>query len=84
MTTEQCIRILEQYRQMLVDQGSVQEMDFSTMRHVHFMCSEAINIFRAGQVEKGMRWLGFIQGALWSNGVRTIEEMKEDNRNKET
>jgi hypothetical protein len=30
-------------------------------------------------MEKAMRWLGFIQGVLWSTGVRTIDQMREDN-----
>ncbi len=29
--------------------------------------------------EKAMRWLGFIQGALWGAGLTTIEEMKHVN-----
>jgi hypothetical protein len=31
--------------------------------------------------DKKMRWLGFIQGYLWANQMRTISEMREDNRN---
>lgn len=31
-------------------------------------------------MEKAMRWLGFIQGVLWSTGTRSIDEMREDNR----
>ncbi len=30
--------------------------------------------------EKFSRWLGFIQGAMWSLGLRKIDEMKDDNR----
>lgn len=30
--------------------------------------------------EKFMRWLGFMQGALWSEGIYTIDEMREHNR----
>lgn len=31
-------------------------------------------------VEKAMRWLGFIQGCLWMVGEKTVDEMREDNR----
>ena len=31
--------------------------------------------------DKKMRWLGFIQGYLWANKLRSISEMREDNRN---
>lgn len=31
--------------------------------------------------DKKMRWLGFIQGYLWANQMRSIAEMRRDNRN---
>jgi hypothetical protein len=34
----------------------------------------------ASDFEKTMRWLGFVQCALWAAGVFTINEMKEHNR----
>jgi hypothetical protein len=30
--------------------------------------------------EKFMRWLGFMQGAFWSRGIYTIEQLKYHNR----
>ena len=30
--------------------------------------------------EKLMRWLGFMQGALWVKGIYTIDELKAHNR----
>ena len=30
--------------------------------------------------EKFMRWLGFLQGALYAEGIYTIEQMKDHNR----
>lgn len=29
---------------------------------------------------KANRWLGFVQGVLWSTGRRTVTQMKDDNR----
>lgn len=26
------------------------------------------------------RWLGFIQGALWSNGLRSIQQLRDETR----
>jgi hypothetical protein len=34
----------------------------------------------ASRMEKAMRWLGFMQGAMAVADVMTIAEMKEDNR----
>ena len=32
-----------------------------------------------GKREKAMRWIGFVQGALWTMGLRSIDAMREDN-----
>jgi hypothetical protein len=34
----------------------------------------------ASQSEKAMRWLGYVQGVLSVTGVRTVAEMRSDNR----
>lgn len=49
------------------------------LAHARWMCVEAATNpeFTEG---KAKRWLGFVQGVLWSTGVRTIEQMKDDNR----
>jgi hypothetical protein len=31
-------------------------------------------------LDKANRWLGFIQGVLWANGMYTIDDMREHNR----
>jgi hypothetical protein len=49
------------------------------LRHVAWMCQETRKFVQAGETEKAMRWLGFIQGTLWSHGVYTIGEMREHN-----
>lgn len=33
-----------------------------------------------GTERKAMRWLGFAQGIAWSNGVFTLDEIKEHSR----
>ena len=32
------------------------------------------------KIEKGMRWLGFIQGVFWTKGYSTIDELKGHSR----
>ncbi len=44
-----------------------------------WMCDEAVTFIADGKIDKAMRWLGFIQGALWVMGVSTIEESKRAN-----
>ncbi len=41
------------------------------------MCHRIQNLESEGKV---MRWLGFIQGTLWREGVFSIAEMKEHNK----
>lgn len=45
--------------------------------HCMWMCREAAS-WPAERLEKKFRWLGFVQGTMWSFGWRSIEEMKKD------
>lgn len=40
--------------------------------HIMWMCQEARTIT---DPERKQRWLGFIQGCLWMDGLRSIEEL---------
>lgn len=33
-----------------------------------------------GRIEKAMRWLGFMQGALWSIDIFSLDELKDHSR----
>ena len=50
------------------------------MRHIGTMIPKAIEFFQQNRREKGFRWLGFIQGVLWTEGIYAINEMKDHNR----
>lgn len=54
------------------------------MRHIAWMVGEALRFTEENEIEKAMRWLGFIQGAFWVIGYRTLEQMKADNRMSES
>jgi hypothetical protein len=45
--------------------------------HVAGRIEEFIN---QGDIEKAMRWLGFLQGSLWVLGIQTIDQMRDANR----
>ena len=47
-------------------------------RHLLWMCGE-IEGFLSQDLDKAMRWLGFVQGALWVMGLRGIDAMRRDN-----
>ena len=48
--------------------------------HCHGMLDKMEAFVREGRMEKAFRWLGFIQGCLWSMGYFTLNELKNDNR----
>lgn len=45
--------------------------------HILYMLKKIPNLDTHG---KQNRWIGFVQGWLWSNGIRNIDEMREDIR----
>ena len=49
--------------------------------HIAWMCLQILEFcqppFRLGKAD---RWLGFVQGVLWFMGDKTIDEMRDDNR----
>lgn len=56
-----------------------EEASYAALDHVRDMIARALNLnFTTDRREKAMRWLGFIQGALWVTGRRTLEELKRD------
>lgn len=49
-------------------------------RHVLWMCAEVRTFLKEGRREKADRWLGFVQGVLWSLGHYTIDDMRSQSR----
>jgi hypothetical protein len=45
--------------------------------HTMWMCNTMASI---DNEEKLNRWLGFIQGVLWSHGIYSVDELREHNR----
>ena len=60
------------------DSESVRPMGADALRHAHWMALEAM-AFPPEKLEKKMRWLGFIQGTLFTLGHHTIRQLKEMN-----
>ena len=48
-------------------------------KHLAWMLEEIINM-PDDKFEKANRWLGFVQGGMWSLGLRSVDEMRDDNR----
>lgn len=52
----------------------------STMEALRDRAYRESPIILSNEIEKVHRWLGFIQGILWTQGIFTINEMREQNR----
>mgnify|MGYP000007453762 CR=1 FL=1 len=54
----------------------------TTDEHIKWMCDEILtwNMPDTIQLFKISRWLGFIQGYLYSQKMRNIEELKDETR----
>ena len=48
--------------------------------HLYEMIGKIRVFLKEDRREKAFRWLGFMQGAFWSNNIYSIEEMANHNR----
>ena len=48
--------------------------------HLKYMCIEAQKFVDEGRIDKAMRWLGFLQGVLWSWGYFSLDDLKNHSR----
>lgn len=51
----------------------------SGLEHCHSMLGQMEDFLKEDLMEKVFRWLGFIQGFLWSEGVYTLDELRHHN-----
>lgn len=87
MTDEQIDAVITKYEEHLSAYGV--PMRFTTRdigpsaseaaRHVLWMCAEVRKFLDEGRREKADRWLGFIQGVLWTFGHYTVDDMRAHN-----
>lgn len=83
MTTRQLKRLLSYYREELLRHGAtapVRNREKPNLNHLLWMCNEIERFLDEDRSAKAMRWLGFLQGALWWGGFRSIDAMRADNR----
>ena len=92
MTKEQTKKVFGFYVKILKDLGyepvnykkfpefsDDEDQSRVVLNHTLWMCEEAAGI--ADQdMDKAYRWLGFVQGALWSYGIFSIDDMREHNQ----
>ena len=59
---------------------SIVEDEESILEHCHQMLDFMEEFVRDNRMEKCFRWLGFIQGVLWSTGNFSLNELKNHSR----
>lgn len=63
------------------DRGLVkQRVAYTRAAHLRYMCDSIPALVAVGDREKAMRWIGFIQGCLWSEGLASIEDLRKMNQ----
>lgn len=90
MTPEKTLRVIEMYRRVLcartlgraepATDHRPESKEARQLEHCLGMCDRMVEFVRCGQMEKAFRWLGFIQGVLWSQGIFDLDQLKEHNR----
>lgn len=93
MTPEKVLEVLDLYEaafarsgigagQMKFDiklSGSVQPT-LLALGHCNGLIDDMRRFVAEGRMDKVFRWLGFIQGVLWTNGWYTLAELMDHNR----
>ncbi len=89
MKADQIVRVTIKYEDLLANKNVIAErQDMSSTRitsaqrlsHSLWMCKEIRFLVENGHIDKAERWICFVQGVLWCEGLRSINEMRDDNR----
>ena len=77
MTSEKVLEAIARYEIDLQDFAYTKYN--RNLKHLQLMIPKVREHLEAERIEKGMRWLGFIQGVLWAEGMYSIDELREHN-----
>lgn len=89
MTDEKIFSVLKEYREHLEKLGAkMREIDYDSrlpdkriaLNHLLSMIPKMEKFIKEGQREKFFRWLGFMQGVLWSFGEFSLNDLRDHNR----
>ena len=89
MDDKKILEVINTYRRVFKLMG-VGKIDFPHDRilidsnkapaHCHGMLDQMEKFLREGRREKVFRWLGFVQGCLWSASIYTLDDLMNHNR----
>jgi len=84
MNNKKIIKVISIYDKKLEAYPPVQsEIEIlPTFNHIRWMIKQIPQMLKDNRKEKAFRWLGFIQGVLCSEGIYTINDLKNHNKPK--
>jgi hypothetical protein len=90
MTGEKVQKVIGEYVQVLCDDYRISALEAERnadaptlngrLKHLLWMCGQISLFLQQGKIDKAFRWLGFLQGAFWAYGIRSVEQSKHDNK----
>jgi len=88
MDSEKVLEVIERYRKFFrgvnIHPDEFPDVDeLKVVLHCYAMLDKMEGFISEGRMEKTFRWLGFIQGCLWSLGIYSLEDLKNHNKPKE-
>jgi hypothetical protein len=75
MNDQKILEVLKIYEKYFSNSNSVQ-----AILHLSSMIPKMKNFLQQNRRDKVFRWLGFMQGVLWTKGIFTLEQLKNHNR----
>lgn len=85
MTKEKIIMVLDLYEDRVLDYTDYMKGSLAysnKILHILDMIPKMREFLKEERLEKIFRWLGFIQGVLWTEEMYTLDELKDHNRDK--
>lgn len=89
MNNEKILEVISIYRKRLtelrIEEKSISHVLFMSSRkegleHCHAMLPKMEVFLVEGRLDKVFRWLGFLQGVLWSQGLYTLNDLMCHNK----
>ncbi len=80
MTSEKVLAVLDRYEISIGLHANAVDVDpAKQFEHLLSMIPRMRVFVSEGRMDKVFRWLGFMQGVLWTLEVYTLDELKEHN-----
>lgn len=82
MTKQKILEVVDKYEKLL-NMFRLSPLFTKELEHVLEMIPKVRSFVAEDRLEKCFRWLGFIQGILWSHQIYSIQQLKEHNMSKQ-